>query len=106
MSRMDPLKRPPTRKEIAAAWLGLQSVYFGKPILPRRSRAKIRRAMEALDGVARDMRRKAIFQAGAKARKPHGKFEGDDLGSMERMNFFDGYASTHCGFKNPYRSVR
>lgn len=97
---MDPLKRPPTRKEIGAAWLGLQTV---AAYTPRRLRGKVHRAMGALDGMARDMRRKAIFAAGARARKPHCKFEGDNLGSIERMNFFDGYASTHPGFENPYR---
>jgi hypothetical protein len=96
---LDPLKRPPTLKELHRAWMGLQAVIDH---VPRRLRGKVHFAMDAIDGTARDLRRKAIFAAGARARNPHCKFEGDDLGSIERMRFFDGYASTHPGFKNPY----
>lgn len=44
-----------------------------------------------------------IFAAGARAKKPVPRLEGKRLGSFESMTFYDGYASTHPGFKNPYR---
>lgn len=50
-------------------------------------------------------RRAAVFKAGAEATELPKKYEfnGHELGSMERFTWFDGYASTHPGFKNPYR---
>lgn len=45
----------------------------------------------------------AIFAAGAEAAEPKPFFQGTYLGSMEACTFYDGYASTHPGFANPYR---
>lgn len=68
----------------------------------------IRDTMSALDDLMRHMRREEIFAAGAKAksRNPIPRFEGRELGSFEACNFYDGYASTHPDFKNPYRAHR
>jgi hypothetical protein len=53
-------------------------------------------------------RHAAIFKAGADAAELPEKYEfkGHELGSMERCTWYDGYASTHPGFKNPYRRTR
>ena len=50
-------------------------------------------------------RREAIFKAGADATELPKRYEfnGHELGSMERCTWYDGYASTHPEFKNPYR---
>ena len=46
----------------------------------------------------------AVFAAGANAETPDWPvLDGYKLGSMEACNFFDGYASTHPDFRNPYR---
>ena len=49
-------------------------------------------------------RQKAVFEAGAAAKTPTPVFGGYPLGSMDSCTFYDGYASTHPEFKNPYRS--
>ena len=49
------------------------------------------------------LRQAAIFRAGAEAKEPKPFFQGATLGSMESYTFYDGYASTHPGFVNPYR---
>ena len=48
-------------------------------------------------------RSEEIFAAGAAATEPKPRFGGELLGSMESCIFYDGYASTHPDFKNPYR---
>lgn len=48
-------------------------------------------------------RSEAIFSTGAKATEPKPTFQGAILGSMESSIFYDGYASTHPEFTNPYR---
>lgn len=46
----------------------------------------------------------AIFKAGAEAEAPSRPvINGHELGSMAACIFFDGYASTHPSFQNPYR---
>ena len=83
-----------------SVYLVLQSAAFE---VKGKYRKAVYDAMNILDTVARDMRHKAIFAAGAKARKPNPRFEKRELGSMEQMTWYDGYASTHKGFENPYR---
>lgn len=64
--------------------------------------------MRILDRIAMDMRRKEVFDAGAKTRRLGRKrpsYQGHELGSNESCTFYDGYASTHPGFKNPYRRL-
>ena len=74
-------------------------------VLPlKRDRKRVEDAMSVLNAIAMKMRRQAIFDAGRRSKTSIPKFEGRTLGSMESMNFYDGYASTHPGFKNPYRS--
>lgn len=54
---------------------------------------------------AMEYRRAAIFKAGADASDwtyPV-MLNGYELGSMELCTFYDGHASTHPEFKNPYR---
>jgi uncharacterized protein YodC (DUF2158 family) len=59
------------------------------------------------DDEAMMLRHEAIFKAGAEASSPSWpKFEGEPLGSMEGCTWYDGYASTHPEFKNPYRIRR
>ncbi len=56
------------------------------------------------DDAFMEERRKTIFKAGAEAADSTWPiFKGYELGSMEACNYFDGYASTHPEFKNPYR---
>lgn len=56
------------------------------------------------DDEAMARRRDAIYRAGAEATSLDcPTYEGHVLGSMERCTFYDGYASTHPDFKNPYR---
>jgi hypothetical protein len=93
--------RPITRKRLSKVWLGLQSM---RSHIPRSQWNRLHAAMDVLDDINHEMRRKAIFDAGAKARKPTPRFERGPLGSMESMTFYDGYASTHPKFQNPYRS--
>lgn len=90
-----------SRKELQRIYLELQNVVYDdcKP----KQRKIIFDAMAALDAVMMDMRRKEIFAAGAAAKNPVPRFEGRDLGSFEACNFYDGYASTHPDFQNPYR---
>lgn len=58
------------------------------------------------DDEALKARIKKIFDAGAEALTPSiPTFDGRPLGSMERCNWYDGYASTHPEFKNPYRQL-
>jgi hypothetical protein len=90
-----------TRAKINAAELGLQRVVSG---LPLKDRTRVHRAMAILNEIASDMRRKEIFAAGAKAKKPIAMFEHRQLGSIESCTFYDGYASTHPDFLNPYRN--
>ena len=54
-----------------------------------------------VEKLAMDRRRKAIFAAGAAAENVAEpiKFEGRELGSLERVTYFDGYASTHPEFR-------
>lgn len=59
--------------------------------------------MTKQDDEAMERRRAAIFKAGAEATTTYPWYEGYRLGSMERCTFFDGYASTHPEFRNPYR---
>ena len=95
--------RPVTYKQLMKAELGLQTVLF---IVPRKYERKVSAAMRLLNDIGMEMRRKAVFSAGARARKPIARFEGQKLGSSESCNFFDGYASTHPTFQHPYRSPR
>lgn len=89
-----------TRRRVRLAWFGLQDIVDR---VPATQRGRVGRAMRVLDDIHTDMRRIAVYQAGQKAKKPTPRFEGQDLGSMEAMTFYDGYASKHPGFKNPYR---
>jgi hypothetical protein len=60
--------------------------------------------MSKADDEKMNARRAAIFEAGAKAQTPDWPVvDGYRLGSMEACNFFDGHASTHPDFRNPYR---
>lgn len=93
------MRKKVTRKRISKAWMGLQTVAI---MGPRRYEAKVRNAMDLLDQIRSEMRRKEIFAAGAKARKPDPRLDGEPLGSSESMQFFDGYRSTHPDFTNPY----
>lgn len=90
-----------TRRQMSKAYLGLQSVL--STVNGSRAR-KVGAAMRVLDNLHAEMRRAAIFAAGAKARKPVPRFERRLLGSTESCTFYDGYASVHKGFVNPYRS--
>jgi len=77
------------------------------PAVPSKYSTDLSTVMRYLDGVASDIRREAIFKAGADTGVLQAGdilFEGHPLGSMERCTFYDGHASTHPGFKNPYRS--
>lgn len=62
--------------------------------------------MTRADDAAMLKRRGAIFRAGAgaEAAEPKPVFQGESLGSAESCTFYDGYASTHVGFVNPYRT--
>jgi hypothetical protein len=64
--------------------------------------------MSKEDDEKMEARREAVFKAGAEAASPsYPEFEGrTDLGSMERCTWYDGYASAHPEFKNPYRRLR
>jgi hypothetical protein len=98
------MKRSITSLDVSRAGLGLQPLLYGaKP-----KRGAIERAMRLLDDMAVQMRRKEIFAAGAAAKKlpTVPKFRGHKLGSSEVSNFYDGFASTHSWFKNPYRGIR
>lgn len=55
------------------------------------------------DDEAMRRREAEIFEAGAKATSPDPVVNGDKLGSLASCIFYDGYASTHPGFVNPYR---
>lgn len=95
------MRKPVTLKRLSAAWMGLQTArLYSKP----RYRGKIARAMDVIDQVREELRRKLIFEAGAKARRPVPLFMGQPLGSAEAYTFYDGYASKHAAFINPYRS--
>jgi hypothetical protein len=83
----------------------LQSVAFN-PAISARHRSGIRDAMDLIDQIRGEMRRTEIFVAGARARKPEPKLDGERLGSSESVTFYDGYASTHLKFKNPYQAWR
>lgn len=96
------MKRPITRKRVTQVWMSLQSITFS-PGMSAQNRGRIRTAMDLLDEVRTQLRRMEIFAAGARAKKPVPRLEGKRLGSFESMTFYDGYASTHPGFKNPYR---
>jgi hypothetical protein len=88
------------------AWMLLQTVHA---YAPKAMGGRINKVMDLLDEQARRLRRAEIFAAGAKARKlPNGSpvFNGHTLGSSESYTFYDGHASTHKGFKNPYRSTQ
>lgn len=68
---------------------------------PKRMRGRIYTVMRLLDDIGFDLRREAIFAAGARARTFHCRFEGHDLGSAERLTFAMGYRSTHPDFTFP-----
>lgn len=89
-----------TLARIRRAELDLQSVVD----VSGRGRKRILRAMILLNDIGMKMRREAIFAAGALARSPIPKFEGEQLGSSESSTFYEGYASRHPDFRNPYRS--
>lgn len=59
--------------------------------------------MNESDDEKMTLRQAAIFRAGADAKEPKPIFQGTMLGSMESSTFYDGYASTHPDFVNPYR---
>ena len=91
-----------TLARVQRAELDLQSVVD----VPRQHRQRILRAMAVLNEIGMKMRHEAIFAAGARAKTPTPKFEGEQLGSSESMTFYDGFASTHPDFLNPYRHPR
>lgn len=95
--------KPVTRKRLTSAWRKLQSVVYN-PAISARHRSGVREAMDLIDQIRSEMRRREIFAAGARARKPEPKFDGQRLGSLESILFYDGYASTHPKFKNRYRT--
>lgn len=97
-------RRPkPTRKALGRAELYLQRLLI---LLPKPERRRLRWTMALINELRADMRRKAIFEAGARARQPEPVFEGERLGSAEQYTFYDGYASKHAAFINPYRGRR
>lgn len=55
------------------------------------------------DDKAMEERRVRIYAEGASAAECSVPKE---LGSMERCTWYDGYASTHPEFKNPYRRTQ
>jgi len=62
------MKKPITRKRISAVWFKLQSIAFNSA-LPAKNRSDARDAMDILDEIRADMRRKEILAAGAKAER-------------------------------------
>lgn len=91
--------KPIRSHDVSRASLALQPLLYGSK--PRAG--AVQRAMRVMDRIAQDMRRKEVFEAGAKARKPKAIFRGQELGSNETCTFYDGFASTHPEFENPYR---
>jgi hypothetical protein len=92
-------------RKFFAAWMKLQTVRL---YAPKKMDGKICAVMNLLDEQARRLRRKEIFGAGARCRKLKAgtpKFGGSELGSFETSVFYDGFASTHPGFKSPYRGL-
>lgn len=95
--------RKVTRARVSRAYIDLQSIIDK---LPRETeRRRVSRTMTLLAEIGYEMRRAAIFAAGAKAKMPLPVFEGDALGSLETVTFFTGYSSTHPGFKYPYSTA-
>jgi hypothetical protein len=71
-------------------------------------KAALKRAVEKCLNQRSINRRRVIFQAGVTAGKSKSKntppvYQGERLGSMESMIFYDGVARARRGFKNPYR---
>lgn len=93
-----------TRSNIGKVWMALQKIAFDDGVSAAQ-RSTVRDAMDILDQVKMDMRRAEVYAAGATAKKPTPVFEKTRLGSAEAVTFYDGYASTHPGFVNPYRSM-
>jgi hypothetical protein len=96
------------RKALGTLRQRMQSLLHD-PAVPSKYSTDISTVMGYLDGVASEMRREAIFKAGAETeilQSGEILFEGHPLGSMERCTFYDGHESTHPKFKNPYRHER
>lgn len=91
-----------TEKNLGRAWAGLQNLC---PALPEPLQPGVRLAMVMLDEARAKMRREKIFKLGAKAKRLPKIicYDGKALGSIEACTFYDGYASTHPDFTNPYR---
>ena len=71
-------------------------------------KAALRRAADKCLNQRSIDRRRAIYQAGMRAGKSKSKntpplFQGERLGSMESMTFYDGVAKVRSTFTNPYR---
>jgi hypothetical protein len=82
-----------TLARIYAARMTLQNHVVDK--VPRRIRNRVFTVMALIDDIGMDLRRKEIRAAGARARSPHCRFDGERLGSSESQTFLEGYRSTH-----------
>jgi len=97
-----------TRANLLIAQQKLQRMLHD-PKVPSKYSTDLSTVMRIVDDEAMKLRREEVFAAGAAVDEiPTGKilFEGSEIGSMERCTFYDGYASTHPDFQNPYRLTR